>query len=350
MRSAQDLQKYRIEIGTGTVIKSILFVLLLIGLYYVRNVVTALLFSIVIASAVDPAATWLEKHKLPRSLAVLFIYIATLAVFGAMFYLIIPTFISEIGSFANSFPEYLKNPKYFQSFLNILPFSDASFSSISTDVLLLIQSKLESYASGFFKTAAFIFGGAMSFFLSIVLSFYLAVQKNGLEKFLRIISPSDYEDYVVGLWQRAKRKIGRWIQGQILLGILVGILVFLGLTILRVEYALIFALFAAVFELIPIFGPILASIPPIIVAFLQNPPLAIAVVILYIIIQQFENHLIYPLVVRKIIGVPPVLSILSIIIGGQLAGFAGIVLAVPIAAIVMEFLSDVADKKIPVFR
>ncbi|MFC1756974.1 AI-2E family transporter, partial [Patescibacteria group bacterium] len=184
-----------------------------------------------------------------------------------------------------------------------------------------------------------------SFVLLIVLSFYFSVQKNGLENFLRIITPAEYEDYALGLWKRSKNKIGKWIQGQILLGILVGMLVYLGLTILQVEYALSFALLAAVFELIPIFGPILASIPPIMLAFLQSPSLGLAVLILFIIIQQFENHLIYPLVVRKIVGIPPILVILSIIIGGSLGGFFGILLAIPVATVVVELLNDVAEKK-----
>ena len=167
-----------------------------------------------------------------------------------------------------------------------------------------------------------------------------------MENFLKIITPIEYENYILSLWSRSRRKIGRWIQGQILLGILVGVLVFLGLTILQVEYALSFALLAMVFELIPIFGPILASIPPIIIAFLQNPALGLAVMALYIIIQQFENHLIYPLVVKKVVGVPPLLVILALLVGGQLAGFLGIIIAVPLAATLMEFLNDLEkDKK-----
>ena len=122
-------------------------------------------------------------------------------------------------------------------------------------------------------------------------------------------------------------------------------MVFLGLTILRVEYALTFAFLAAVLEIIPIFGPILAAVPPVAVTFFQSPASALIVAILYIVIQQFENHLIYPLVVRKIIGVPALLAILAIIIGGKLGGFFGIVLAVPVATALKEFLDDVTAKK-----
>ena len=135
------------------------------------------------------------------------------------------------------------------------------------------------------------------------------------------------------------------MQGQILLGILVGVLVFLGLTILQVKYALLLAILSAIFELIPIFGPILAAIPAIAIAFLQGPSSALAVLILYVIIQQFENHLIYPVVVKKATGVPPILVILALIIGGKLGGFLGILLSVPLATVLMEIMNDIASKK-----
>ena len=109
---------------------------------------------------------------------------------------------------------------------------------------------------------------------------------------------------------------------------------------MQVEYALTFALLAAIFELIPIFGPILSAIPPVMVALIQSPTLALEVGILYIIIQQFENHLIYPLVVRKIVGVPSIMVILALVIGAQIGGFFGLLLAIPLAAVVIEVLDD----------
>ncbi|MFH1979221.1 MAG: AI-2E family transporter [Patescibacteria group bacterium] len=335
-----------IEISTGTIVKSVLFVLLLAGLYYIRDIVAVVLFSIVIASAIEPATNWFEKKRVPRTISVIFIYVVVFSLLGGVFYLVVPTFFSELSTFVVSVPQYLQNPTQFQSFFDFIPVSDGSFSSIIQDVLVGLRDKLGTITTGFFQATASIFGGAVSFLMVIVLSFYLSVQKNGLENFLKIVTPVEYENYILDLWKRSQRKIGLWLQGQVLLGILVGVLVYLGLTILNVEYALSFALLAAVFELIPIFGPIMASIPPIVVAFLQNPSLALAVLILYIIIQQFENHLIYPLVVRKIVGVPPILVILAIIIGGSIGGFFGVLLAIPTATVLKEFLDDVADKKL----
>lgn len=334
-----------IEITTGTILRVFLIAMLLAAVYFVRDIVALVLFSIVIASSVEPGVRFFEKKRIPRVLSLLFIYFVGFLILATMFYMVVPNLVSELSRFAITLPQYLNYTGGLHDLFSFLPSFGGSFSSVLQDVLLGLQDKVSEFSSGFFSATAKVFGGVFSFFLIVVLSFYLAVQKDGLDNFVRIITPDQYEKYILNLWRKSHKKIGLWLQGQILLGLLVGVLVFLGLTILRVEYAFSFALLAAVFELIPIFGPIMASIPPVLVAFLQSPSLGVAVIILFVIIQQFENHLIYPLVVRKIIGIPPIISILAIIIGGKLGGFFGILLAVPMATVLMEFLNDLAERK-----
>jgi predicted PurR-regulated permease PerM len=192
-----------------------------------------------------------------------------------------------------------------------------------------------------------VFGGVLSFVLILVFSFYFAMQEKGIEEFLAIITPAEYEKYVVGLWHRTQRKIGLWMQGQLILGLIVGILVYLGLTLIGVEHALVLAVLAGLFEIIPVFGPTLSAIPAVAIGFSGGGVgIGLFVVALYVIIQQFENHLIYPLVVTKVVGVPPLLVILALIIGAQVAGFLGILLAVPIAAAVQECVADLDQRRL----
>ena len=334
-----------INITTGTIVRVILLGLLVVFLYFVRDMVAVVLFSVVIASSVEPAAVWFQKRKIPRTLAVIFIYLLAFLILGIVFYTVIPTIFSEFSSFSTKITSYLKKPSQIGALNDLFSSLPVSVSQLLQDFSLKAASYISGFATGFFHATAQIFGGALSFILIIVLSFYLSVQKNGIENFLRVVIPLQYENYIVGLWYRVSKKIGLWLQGQILLGLLIGVLVFLGLTILDIDYSLTFALLAAVFELIPVFGPILSSIPPIMVAFAQSPILAFKVVILYIIVHQFENHLIYPLVVRKVIGIPPVITILALIIGAKIAGFMGILLSVPAASILMEILNDIDQKK-----
>lgn len=338
--------KKTIEITSGTIIRAILFGLLLVFIYLIREVIAIVFLSIVIASAVRPASRWFQKYHLPRIISVLVVYLIAFGILGLTFYLIVPPLFFEVSNFLNSgHLSFSRLPSI------IIPsiFSEteipSSVSGILEEISFASEKFLSQLTQGFFKTVSVVFGGAVSFFLIVIISFYLSVQEGGIERFLRIVAPVSYEQYLVGLWERCQRKIGKWLSGQLLLGLLVGALVFIGLTVLRVNYALSLAVLSAVFELIPMFGPVLAAIPAVIFGFLQAPWLGVAVLILYVFIQQFENHLIYPLVVRKVIGIPPIIVILALITGGKLAGFFGIILSVPVAVILMEILNDIAEKK-----
>ena len=227
------------------------------------------------------------------------------------------------------------------------------FGGLDTPILIKeLSSYLNSWSQflsreGIFSSLSAVSGGVINFILIIVLSFYLAVQEDGVAKFLKIITPLKHESYVINLWRRSQLKIGRWMQGQIFLGVLVMVLVYAGLLIIGVPHALLLAVVAGIFELIPLFGPVLAAIPAIFIAYTASGTGAMLIVAaLYIVIQQFENHIIYPLVVRKVIGMPPIVSIVALVIGGQLAGFLGIVVAVPVAAVIMEYLSDIEEYKV----
>lgn len=334
-----------ISITSGTIFKVVIFVALAWFIYVLRDIVAVILVSIVIASAIEPAARWAEERRIPRIAGVLFIYLISFVIIGGIFVFIIPPVFQDLSGFTETIPTYLNKPFESATFSSFIASIPESLSVAISDLTKVLEASSGKITSGFFQAASAVFGGALSFVLIIVVSFYLAVQKNGVENFLRIISPENDEEYIIGLWRRTQNKIGLWLQGQILLGVLIGILVYLGLTILGVKYALVFGIISALFELIPIFGPIMASIPAIGVAFLQSPTLGFMVIGLYIIIQQFENHLIYPLVVKKIIGIPPILVILSLVIGGQLAGFFGVLLAIPVATVFMELSRDIAERK-----
>ncbi|MBI2024163.1 AI-2E family transporter [Candidatus Giovannonibacteria bacterium] len=336
-------EKISIEISTGTIIKFLLLILLVLVLYFLRDVLAVLITSVVIASAIEPATRRITSYRIPRVLTVLFIYLAAISVIGFIFYLIIPPLISELMGFLSDLPHNIEifEPSNFLSFIPQLP---AGFNNILREAILNLQSSLGN-GTGALNFALKIFGGAVSLILIIVISFYLAVEERGIENFLRVVTPKQYEEYALDLWNRSRRKIGWWLQGQLLLALVVGALVYIGLTALGIQYALLLAILSGILEIIPIFGPIIAAIPAIGVAFLQEPVMGLYALLLYFIVQQFENHLIFPLVMRKTTGIPPLLVILSLFIGGKLAGFFGLLLAVPVATVLMEFINDFARRK-----
>jgi len=259
-----------------------------------------------------------------------------------------PPVLDDAANFLTRLPETLNSIGYTQSEggSQLLPISDIAALLSSAGLIRTFSETLGGSTGGIVTTLSVIFGGVVSFVLVIVLSFYFCVQDTGVEDFLRVVTPVEYHNYVVDLWKRAQNKIGKWMQGQVLLALLVGVLLYLGLVILGVPYALVLSVLAALFELIPVFGQILAAIPAVAVAFATGGgEMALLVAGLFLVVQQFESHLIYPLVVKKIVGVPPLLVILALLIGAQLAGFIGVLLSVPVAAALREFVSDIENHR-----
>jgi predicted PurR-regulated permease PerM len=354
-----------INISSGTVIKTLVIMVVAFLLYQLLDLVLVVLTAVVIASAVEPLIVWFGKYKINRLFGVIITYICVILVFSGLLYFFIPPVLDEASNLLSNAPKYLDSVTLWN------PLNDAKLEETSKlasglsaglndgkqiigdlssgslkesalgNLITKFQSLTSNASDGVINIASNIFGGAFSFILIIVLSFYLTVQEGGVEKFLKIITPLKNETYVVDLWKRSQRKIGAWMQGQLLLGVVVGVLVYLGLMILGVQNALILAVLAGVLEIIPYFGPILSSIPAILFGFSTGGlTMGLLVLGLFIIIQQFENHLIYPLVVRKVVGVSPIIVILALIIGGKFAGFLGILLSVPITSAFMEFLDD----------
>lgn len=356
-----------IEINAGTIAKGIFFVFLAWLLFTLKDLVLVVLTAVVIASAVEPPTQWFIRRGASRVFSVVVVYLLLGGLLAGVIYMFIPMLLRDTSNFLSSVPTYIDRVSLWNpfgddvantskivatDFAQGITESRMAFEATATDttsiqsVIQTINETLSRVSQGFVQTASSIFGGVLGFILIAVLSFYLAVQDDGVEKFLRIITPISREKYVIDLWKRTQRKIGLWMQGQLVLALLVGVLVFLGLTVLGVENALLFAAFAALLEIIPLFGPIIAAIPAVASAYSDGGASSgLLVVGLYLIIHQFENHLIYPLVVTKIVGVPPILVILSLLIGWKLAGFLGIVLSVPASVILVELLDDMARRK-----
>ncbi len=345
-----DARPTTISISTGTIVAAVVIFAGTWLLWTLRDLVLVLLTAVVIASAVEPAVEKLRHNKLPRVLSVLLVYILFFAAFFFLFYFFVPTLFADFATFLNSLPVYLdklNRISAFDDFARIMGTAPPHLAGL--DLMASVRSAAEAagVASNALSAIASIFGGVFSFVLIIVFSFYFAVIETGVDDFLEIISPTKHKKYILDLWDRSRRKIGLWMQGQLLLAVIMGVLLFLGLTILGVPHALLLAVIAAMFEIIPVFGPTFAAVPAIAIALVDGGvTLGMLTTALYVIAQQFENHLIYPLVVTRVVGVPPLLVILALIIGAKLVGFLGILLSVPIAATIQEFTKDIRARRV----
>jgi predicted PurR-regulated permease PerM len=331
-----------ITISTTTIIKTVLILVGAALLYFLQDVVLIILTSIVIASAVEPATKFFEKYRIPRMVGVLLLYVVFIGAFAGIMYYLVPPLVHDLRTISTGIST-VTAPASDTGLLASLGISEDFSLDAVTDALL---SQLQQLSANPWQAFSKVFGGLLTFGLILIFSFYFAVQETGVDDILRVVTPPEHQAYVQGLWKRTQDKIGKWMQGQLLLGVLIGVLTYIGLTILDVPYALMLALCAGLFELIPVFGPTLSAVPAVAVAFVHaGPTLAILVVGLYIILQQFENHLLYPLVVTKVVGVPPLLVIVGIIVGAKLAGFLGVILAVPMSALLLELVNDLQAQR-----
>lgn len=337
-------REINVHITSTSVIRTILFLLLVGLLWYLRDIVLVVLSAVVIASAIEPGVRAFMKYGLNRLFSVIAIYLLVAVVFFGVLFIFIPPILGDAAGFLEQLPNTLSTISLSEVTHGLVP--DSAYSLNSADLLRQVSTTLADSTGGAFTTLSAFFGGLTSFVLIVVFSFYFCVQETGVDDFLRVITPINDQAYVLHLWKRSQDKIGKWMQGQLILGCIVGILLYLGLLILDVKYALLLAVLAAVFELIPVFGQIMAAVPAVAVGFMSGGVTeALLVAGLYIIVQQFEAHLIYPVVVKKIVGVPPLLVILSLLIGYKLVGFLGVLLSVPIAGAIQEFVGDIDREK-----
>lgn len=343
-------KEIRVSITPSTITSAVLIVLGAYVLWLLRDLVLLVITAIVIASAIEPQIAFFIRYHIPRFFAAILVYVIVFgSIFGILFFLF-PPIIADAAGFLSTMPRYLETLNATGSFstltnaTSLIGTSSNLQSFIQT--LFSLQSLFTAGSGSIIQLFVTFFGGIFSLALVIVLSFYFALQDTGVDDFLRLVMPVAYEDYSVDLWKRAQKKIGLWMQGQILLSVIVGILVYLGLLIIGIPYALLLAVFTALAEIIPVFGSLIAGALAVTIAFSHDGVALAAVVLgLYVVVNQFESNLIYPLIVKKIVGIPPLLVIVALIAGYTLAGFLGVLLSVPLAAVVLEFLNDFDKKK-----
>lgn len=328
-----------LDIPASSVFRILLILLVVWFLWFIRDIVLLLVVSIIIASALEPLAARLQQFRIPRPLSVLAVYLVVIAALGGVGTVLIPALGAEIRDLARVLPDA------YARFLQLLGgaglFLDTPQAIEQLQAgLINLGDFLTSSAGGFLATTKTLFGSVLAVVLVLIISFYLVVNRHGLVAFIRSITPAQHQAYAIGLVERAQRRIARWAGAQLLLGVIVGVLVYLGLWGLGIRYALALALLAGFLELIPVLGPIIAAIPAILVGLTESLVLGLLVLLLYVVIQQVENHILVPVIMQRALGLNPLVTVIAVLVGAKLAGFLGVLLAVPIATILAVFLGD----------
>lgn len=335
-------EKRQIEISTSIIFRAVLVVLSLWLLYLVRDVIALLFISILIVSALEPAVDWMQRKKIPRAAGVLLIYIGIFFIIGLLFFFIIPPLAGQVSDFFSQFGERLQAIAQYSRGLETY-FQNQNIHISISQMIEETGNQILSFSPGIFSLSVGIFGGVISFIIVLAMAFYMLMREDGIRHFIVSITPSKHKEYVEDLAARINITIGKWMQGQLMLMAIIFVLDLAVLTFLGIPYALALAFFAGIMEVVPYVGPIISAIPAIVLGFVISPVKGILVIALYVAIQQTENHIITPQVMKKALGLHPITIILAILVGIKLGGVLGAILGVPIAAAASVFIKDLID-------
>ncbi len=325
-----------ISISTGTFLKAVLIILGLWFLWFIREIVAIFVVAIMLASIIDPFADWFAQKRIPRGLAVLIVYTVLLALASLIVIVLVPLVIEQSGQLIGNLS--LSSASLIDSFVQFQ--QRHQFLESLTSGLESFQQSLTTSARSIFTTVKGFFGGLAALLVVLVLAFYMVVEENSMRRYFMTFAPAEYKPYLVQILKKMQMKIGAWLRGQIILGLCIGLAVYVGLKLLGVPYALLLALIAGLFEIIPYVGPIVSLIPAAIIGFAVSPVLGTAVVILYLIIQQAENNILVPKIMQKVTGLSPILSIAALLIGVKVGGVVGAILAIPLATMIAVVAED----------
>ncbi|MFH1354028.1 MAG: AI-2E family transporter [bacterium] len=334
-------QTAKIDISTGTIFRAVLILISFWFLYVIFDFLLMLFASVVVASAIRPVADRLERYRVPRALSVVLVYIVVLVLLSVVVSLIVPPLAEQVTQLAHALPalvEYLSNQ-------GLVPSSGAVKGTVSAwqQALAGVGNNLANVGAGLFRQTRTVFSGVFTLVFMFVIALYLVVDKDVIKKPFQIVVPARHMPYVEMAINRAQKKIGRWMLAQLTLGVIIGVVVSVGLWLMGVPYSLLLGLVAGVLEMVPIIGPIVAAVPAVLVGFTQSWMLGLGIILFYLLVQQAENHLLIPFIMRKATGLNPLVIILAILLGARLVGVVGVLLAVPAAVVICAFVNDLAS-------
>ncbi len=306
-----------LDVSTQVILKVVFAVLVLWFLWLVRDIILLLILSLIIASAMEPLVDYLQHKKIPRVLSLLAVYILVIGIGVLVVYLMIPPVIEQFKILNDNLPQYSQSLQ-------------SQFGSL--DVHKFIQSLMANFSGGDVVQNTFgVFNGALNIIAVIIISIYLVAEEKGMKTFVASLIPIQHHEFTLSLINKIQKKMGMWVIGQLIISFGIFIFTYIGLLILHVKFALVLALVAGLFEIVPYIGPFISAIPAMFIGFIQAPALAIWVAILYLLVHEVEGYVLVPKIMEKTVGTSPLLTLLALMIGYQLAGIVGLIISVPLA-------------------
>lgn len=334
--------KTEITVSWGTLWRLLVMTAFVAAVIYAKDAVLMLFSAIVISSAIDsPVAYLKDRFKIPRILGTLLIFSVIVLFAAFLIYIILPVIVLEITTLAAS----LRGTTAGTVFGDVAKFINIGAGKLTLSNLGQITDLIFKGTSPVFQTIGSIFSGLAFFGSALIIAFYLTLTRDGVGRFLRAVLPDETEDWIIAVYYRSKKKIALWLQAQLLLSLIVGTLVSASLWILGVKYSLVIGILAAIFEIMPVVGPIFSGAVGTLIAASGSVTLGVYTLLVFVAIQQIENNLLVPVIMGKVVDIHPVSALFSLIAGYQLFGVVGMVLSVPVAVIIQDVIEERIERR-----
>jgi predicted PurR-regulated permease PerM len=317
-------------------------IVLMWALYHVRGALLLIYVAAVVAIGLSPLVTVLERredaltrHRIPRWLAILTIYLMLLGAVVGIGMLVAPPLAEQMRALWKEIPDLLHRSQQW--------LIDRGLLSRELSVREAVERAPVGGGDAVNTVVDALWGlvgGIAGLVAILVLAFYFLIEADTLVNTFVRLFPRRRRRRVDDACRRVTTKVSAWLGGQLLLAAIIGSTAALGLWLMGVPYFYVLALIAGIGELIPIVGPLLSAVPAIGVALSVSPGLALGVTIFYFAQQQFENHVLVPKVMERQVGVSAVVVVVALLIGGSLLGVVGAILAVPTAAILHVLVEE----------
>ncbi len=328
-----------LDVSWAGIFKVVFVLLIAYILFLIKDILILIIFSLVISVLFNPLIDFFQRLKVPRVVSAGLIYFFSFVGLALIVYFMSLSFIPEVQLFAESFSDYFTKIAPPLKGMGIEAFE-------SFDIFIeTFEDWLKGASSNIFAALSSFFGGAFSAVFVVFLAFFFSLEEKGMEKTIKLFFPKKQEELALNVWKRSQKKISGWFGARIACSIFVAIASFIALKIFKIDYALSFSLFAGITNIIPYLGPMVAGALITILVFIEDWTKAIFIMFAFIIIQQLEGNIISPILTKRFIGLPPSLVLISLIIGGQLWGLLGMILVIPLAGILFEFIRDYLKKK-----
>jgi predicted PurR-regulated permease PerM len=313
---------------------------MIVGLFYAsRTIFVGLFLALILSSGIDPVITWMQKKGLPRTIGVTLVFLFLILFVVLLVYAIVPRLVIDLNSILLN----LRSQPALSGWT--APFLDLSYANSIESVFSELSRRVIGGDTAPVEFLAQALGGLGLAMGILVSAFYLSLNQSGVDRFIRIVMPKDYEETILRIYERSRNKVAIWFRTQIILSVFVGTVVWASMSILGVKHAILLGFLAGTLEIIPFVGPIVAGAVAVVSALTVSTSLAIITSVVFIVIQQVEAHLFVPVVMRRSVGLHPVMVITALLIGAQLEGILGVLIAVPAAAVFQEVVEDWSSRR-----